>query len=174
MSIGPSLCPYKKCAMKLKPALLLGVLWLMATACQPQAGFVSSAGPAEDYIAVTRAQLADQLSQWRAQKFHHYNITYEFVEDTTTPAVVTRRTVQIRNNSVLDTRCAASACPTTFLKDLRFVLELFDLVASLPAECIDQVQFNRDYHFPEFISANCASDYPKPFTIRVAAFLPDS
>jgi hypothetical protein len=159
--------------MKLKPALLLGVVCVMAAACQPQAGFVSSAGPAEDYIAVTRAQLAGQRSQWRAQNFRHYNITYEFVEDATKPAVVTRRTVQIRNNSVLDTRCAAGACPTTFLKDLRFVPELFELAASLPAACIDQVQFNRDYHFPEFISAHCASDDPRPFTIRVAAFLPD-
>lgn len=159
--------------MKLKPALVMGLLCAMATACQPQAGFVSSAGPAEDYIAVTKAQLADQLAQWRAQKIRHYNITYEFVEDATMPAVVTRRAVQIRNNSVLDTRCAISTCPTTFLKDLRFILELFELIATLPDHCVDQVQFNRDFHFPEFVSANCTSDYPKPFTIRVVSFVPE-
>jgi hypothetical protein len=160
--------------MKLKPALALCVLWWMATACQPQAGFVSSSGPAEDYIAVTQAQITDQLSQWRTQKFRSYNITYEFVEDATKPAVVTRRSVVIRNNSVLDTRCGPSGCPLSFLKDLRFIPELFELIATLPDRCVDQVQFNHEFHYPEFISANCASDYPQPFTIRVVAFLPDS
>jgi hypothetical protein len=159
--------------MKLKPALALCVLCWVATACQPQSGFVSSSGPAEDYIAVTKAQITDQLSQWRAQQIRHYNIIYEFVEDTSKPAVVTRRTVKILNNSVLDTRCAIGACPVSFLRDLRFIPELFELIAALPDHCVDQVQFNREFHFPEFVSANCANDYPQPFTIRIVSFLPD-
>lgn len=159
--------------MKLNTALLLCVLVWLATACQPQAGFVSSSGPAEDYIAVTRAQITDQLPKWRAQRFRSYRIIYAFVEDTSRPAVLKLREVIIRNNSVLDTRCATGGCPSSFLRDLRFIPELFDLIAALPDHCLDQVQFNHEFHYPEFISANCASDYPHPFTIRVSSFSPE-
>ena len=159
--------------MKRLPALALCLLLWMATACQSQAGFISGSVPAEDYIAATKAQLTSQLVQWRAQQIHRYNITYEFVEDANSPATVTRRMVIIRHNAVLDTRCPAGACPTSFLRDLRLIPELFELIATLPERCVDQMQFNRDFHYPEFVSANCADDYPKPFTIRVAAFSPE-
>lgn len=158
--------------MKLLPALFCVLFW-MATACQPQAGFVSGSAPAEDYIATTKAQTASQIAQWRAQQVNRYTITYEFVEDATKPASVTRRTVIIRGNAVLDTRCPAGACPVSFLRDLRLIPELFELIDTLPERCIDQVQFNRDFHYPEFVSANCAEDYAIPFTIRVVAFEPD-
>lgn len=159
--------------MKLKPALASCVLWLMAIACQSQIGFVSSSAPAEDYIAATKSQLALQLKQWRAQQIHRYIITYEFVEDTASPATVTRRMVVIRSNAVLDTRCPAGACPASFLRDVRLIPELFELIDALPERCVDQVQFNRDFYYPEFVSANCAADYSKPFTIRVTAFAPE-
>ena len=159
--------------MNVKPALTLCLLCVMASACQPQAGFVSSAGPAEDYIASTKAQLAAKRAEWRALKIRRYNITYEFVEDATKPAVVTRRSVVIRNNNVFDTRCAIASCPITFLKDLRLIPELFELALSLPERCMDQVLFNHSFSYPEFISANCTDDYPKPFTIRVVSFAPD-
>ncbi len=149
------------------------MLCLAATACQPQGGFVSAGEPAEDYIAAARGQLKIQLAQWRALQIRHYSITYEFVEDATKPAAITRRMVIIRNNAVLDTRCPAGACPITFLKDLRLIPELFELVATLPEECMDQVQFNSDFHYPEHVSANCTGDYPKPFTIRVISFNPE-
>lgn len=159
--------------MKRLPVLALCLLLWMATACQSQAGFVSGSAPAEDYIASTKAQLASQLAQWRALQIRRYTITYEFVEDATKPAIITKRTVIIRDNAVLDTRCPAGACPTSFLRDLRLIPELFELIDTLPARCVDQVQFNRDFRYPEFMSANCAGDYPKPFTIRVAAFAPE-
>lgn len=159
--------------MKQLPALTLGVLLWMATACQSQTGFVSGSAPAEDYIAATKAQTASQLAQWRALRIRRYTITYEFVEDASTPAVVTRRTVLIRSNAVLDTRCPAGACPTGFLHDLRLIPELFDLIDSLPERCVDQVQFNRDFFYPEFVSANCTGDYVKPFSIRVVSFAPE-
>ena len=159
--------------MQMQGALMLCLACVLLSACEAQTGFVSSTGPAEDYIAVTKAQLATKRAEWRALMIRRYNITYEFVEDATKPAVVTQRSVVIRNNNVFDTRCAIGSCPVTFLKDLRLIPELFDLVSTLPERCMDQVLFNRDFSYPMFISANCTDDYPKPFTIRVASFAPD-
>lgn len=159
--------------MWMKRVVTMGVLCALATACQSQAGYVSSTGPPEDYRASVKAQLKEQLLRWRAHKFNHYDIIYTVVEDPTGSALLRLRSVKIRNNSVLDTRCATGGCPSGLLGDLRFIPELFELIETLPDECLDQVQFNREFDYPEFVSANCASHFPRPFTIRISTFLPN-
>jgi predicted small lipoprotein YifL len=153
---------------RLSALVLLAALFTL-TACALPA--MPSAAPVDAGKQDRLDEASRRNALWRDMRVEVYTIDYLLVEgpDGTPPAY---RRVSARGNFVLDTTCPESKCPTSTLRDVRLIHELFAMVNADATGCAIKVLYHPDFHFPSLIQRNCSASGGSVNSLVVVGFAP--
>ncbi len=121
----------------------------------------------------------DQAKQkWESQGIAHYRIVMQFYE-AFARGLETQRTVTVVNGQVSDSSCLTDRCPAFALVDVYTVEDLFAVARGSSVsvanareldECLEQIEFDPVYGFPNLISLDCPAIADDEHSIRVVSF----
>ncbi len=150
----------KKGHMRFLAFLWLGVFVLLL-------GCTSSQSPLKQNL------LAFQ-EKWKSHNVKDYHIRMSFYENFANRRS-TAREVTVKNGSIVSSTCVNANCPAFALRDINTIDDLFRLADSLTSSsegyrCIQQLNYDSKYGFPNQIAVDCPNYFDDDYKVSVSLF----